>query len=248
MSKLLASPHFGEKWGRRWLDVARYGEDDFTGTAVVPYPNAWRYRAWVVNAINEDMPYDRFLMAQLAGDRMNDASLLPATGLLGVGPWYYGIAQPAQSRADERNDRVDVVTRGMLGVTVACARCHDHKYDPFTARDYYALAGVFASTAYKEYPLVQEEEASAWQKAKKDVDAAEKALNKFLDEQSASLAESFAGRLADYMMAANGGPAAPGLHAKVVDRWKTYLAKPEENHPFLKSWFANRTRGGSEAL
>ena len=67
VSKLLASPHFGEKWGRRWLDVARYGEDDFTGTAVVPYPNAWRYRAWVVNAINEDMPYDRFLMAQLAG-------------------------------------------------------------------------------------------------------------------------------------------------------------------------------------
>ena len=141
---------------------------------------------------------------------------------------------------------MDVVTRGMLGVTVACARCHDHKYDPFTARDYYALAGVFASTAYKEYPLVEEEEASSWQKAKKDVDAAEKALNKFLDEQSISLAESFAGRLADYMTAANGGAEAPGLHAKVVDRWKAYLAKPEENHPFLKGWFANRTQAEAE--
>lgn len=241
VSKLLASPHFGEKWGRQWLDVARYGEDDFTGTAVVPYPNAWRYRAWVVNAINEDMPYDRFLMAQLAADRMGDPSLLPATGLLGLGPWYYGIAQPAQSRADERHDRVDVVTRGMLGVTVACARCHDHKYDPFTARDYYALAGVFASTAYKEYPLVTDQEAASWQKAKLETDTAEKALNKFLDEQSASLAESFARRTADYMTAASGGEAVSGLHAKVIDRWKTYLAKPEENHPFLKSWFANRT-------
>jgi hypothetical protein len=235
VSKLLASPQFGEKWGRHWLDVARYGEDDFTGTKVVPYENAWRYRDWVVKAINEDMPYDRFLMAQLAGDLMKDASLLPATGLLGLGPWYYGIAQPPQSRADERHDRVDMVTRGMLGVTVACARCHDHKYDPFTARDYYALAGVFASTAYQEYPLVSEGEASSWQNAKKAVDAAEKALNEFLDAQSAVLGERFAVRIADYMMEA------PGLQPKVVDRWKAYLAKPEENHALLKPWFANPT-------
>src|SRR3954454_21142931 len=180
VSRLLESPHFGEKWGRQWLDVARYGEDDFTGTAVVPYPNAWRYRQWVVEAMNQDMPWDRFLMAQLAGDLMHDPSLLPATGLLGLGPWYYGIAQPAQSRADERHDRVDMVTRGMLGVTVACARCHDHKYDPFTAQDYYALAGVFASTAYKECPLVPEAEVKAWKKQKEEVDAAGKALDKFL--------------------------------------------------------------------
>src|SRR3989454_10220233 len=99
-------------WGRHWLDVARYGEDDFSGTGVIPYANAWRYRDWVVQALNQDMPYDRFLMAQLAGDRMNDPSLLPATGLLGLGPCYDGIAQAAQSRADERHDRVDMVTRG----------------------------------------------------------------------------------------------------------------------------------------
>ena len=140
------------------------------------------------------MPYDRFLMAQLAGDRMNDPSLLPATGLLGLGPWYYGIAQPAQSRADERHDRVDMVTRGMLGVTVACARCHDHKYDPFTAQDYYALAGVFASTAYKEYPLVPEAEVKAWKKQKEEMDAAEKALDKFLTEQSAATGGTFCAR------------------------------------------------------
>ncbi|MEJ7608417.1 MAG: DUF1549 domain-containing protein [Bryobacteraceae bacterium] len=90
VTKLLASQHFGEKWGRHWLDVARYGEDDFSGTAVMPYANAWRYRDWVVKAWNQDLPYDRFLMAQLAGDLMNDSSLLPATGLLGLGPWYSG--------------------------------------------------------------------------------------------------------------------------------------------------------------
>src|SRR5438034_9866868 len=240
VSRLLESPHFGEHWGRRWLDVARYGEDDFSGTAVIPYANAWRYRDWVVQALNQDLPYDRFLMAQLAGDRMNDPSLLPATGLLGLGPWYYGIAQPAQSRADERHDRVDMVTRGMLGVTVACARCHDHKYDPFTPQDYYALAGVFASTAYKEYPLVSEAEVAAWKKHKEEADAAEKELNKFLTDQAGRLAERFGSQIAAYMVATVDPAAGKLLHAKVLERWKTYLAKPEESHPFLKNWFQGR--------
>ncbi len=247
VTKLLASPHFGEKWGRHWLDVARYGEDDFSGTAVQPYANAWRYRDWVVQAFNQDIPYDRFLKAQLAGDLMNDTSLLPATGLLGLGPWYYGIAQPPQSRADERHDRVDMVTRGMLGVTVACARCHDHKYDPFTAKDYYALAGVFASTAYKEYPLVSEAEVAAWKARKAEVDAAEKALNKFVDEQSSLQAERFAPRIAVYMTSTV-SPAA-NLNAKVLERWKTYLAKPEESHPFLNRWFqGQKTAAEAEAF
>jgi hypothetical protein len=94
VARLLASPHYGEKWGRHWLDVARYGEDDFSGTKVIPYSNGWRYRDWVLQALNNDLPYNRFLTAQLAGDLMNDPSLLPATGLLGLGPWYYGISGP----------------------------------------------------------------------------------------------------------------------------------------------------------
>ncbi|MBN8733668.1 MAG: PSD1 domain-containing protein [Acidobacteria bacterium] len=246
--ELLGSPQFGVKWARHWLDVARYGEDDFSGTAVIPYENAWRYRDWVVEAFNAGMPYGRFLMAQLAGDLMNDDSLLAATGFLGAGPWYYGIAQPPQTRADERNDRIDAVTRGMLGVTVACARCHDHKYDPITARDYYALGGVFASTAYKEYPLVPAAEAEAWKKRKQESDEAEKALNRFLDEQAAELAERYAGSMAGYMMATVGG-STEGLEPKVVARWKEYLAKPEEFHPFLKRWFSGeRTRAEAEAF
>ena len=137
VDRLLSSPHFGERWARHWLDVARFGEDDFTGTAVKPYPNAWRFRDWVVDAFNRDMPYDRFLQAQIAADLMpgDNSSYIGGLGLFGLGPWYFGISQPAQARADERNDRIDVVTRGMLGLTVACARCHDHKYDPIPTKD-----------------------------------------------------------------------------------------------------------------
>ena len=127
-------------------------------------------------------------------------------------------------------------------MTVACARCHDHKYDPFTARDYYALAGVFASTAYKEYPLVGDSEAKAWRDAKKAADDAEKELAKFLDEQSIALADRFATEITRYM---TGGP---DCNAKVQDRWNAYLAKPEENHPFLRDWFATKSVAAAEAF
>lgn len=242
VDRLLASPQFGEHWGRHWLDVARYGEDDFSGTAVQPYPNAWRYRDWVIGAINRNLPYDRFLMAQLAADSMGDSSLLGGLGLTGLGPWYYGISQPPQARADERHDRVDVVSRGMLGVTVACARCHDHKYDPFTQKDYYALSGVFASTAYKEYPLVPESEALAWRETKKQLDEAQKKLDKFLAAQAELLREKYSVGMWRYMLAGLTGDAT-GLNAELVMRWCEYLKKPEEFHPFLKSWF----EGPSEA-
>ncbi|MFN9461154.1 MAG: DUF1549 domain-containing protein, partial [Acidobacteriota bacterium] len=106
---LLASPHFGERWGRHWLDVARYGEDDFHGTAPHPYANAWRYRDWVVQAYNADMPYDLFVKAQVAGDLLPEREkYLGGLGLFGLGPWYFGISQPPQARADERHDRIDM--------------------------------------------------------------------------------------------------------------------------------------------
>jgi cytochrome c553 len=248
VEQLLASPRFGEKWGRHWLDVARYGEDDFSGTAVQPYANAWRFRDWVVSALNADMPYDRFLMAQIAGDQMNDPSLLPATGLFGLGPWYYGISQPPQARADERNDRVDMVARGMLGVTLACARCHDHKYDPFSIRDYYALAGVFANTAYREYPLVSEAEVKAWQERKEEHDAAEKKLKDFLDEQQLRLGRELVREAPAYMLATLKDGKSNGLHRAVLERWRTYLAKPEEFHPFLKDWFAAKSEAAAKSF
>ncbi len=236
VDRLLASPQFGEHWGRHWLDVARYGEDDFSGTAVQPYPHAWRYRDWVVSAVNRNMPYDRFLMAQLAGDLLGDSSLIGGLGLTGLGPWYYGISQPPQARADERHDRVDVVSRGMLGVTLACARCHDHKYDPFSQKDYYALSGVFASSAYKEYPLVPEAEVEAWKAKKKALDAAEKKLDQFLVAQAEILRDRYTPGMWRYMMATLTGDATD-LQMELYNRWCEYLKRPEEFHPYLKSWF-----------
>jgi hypothetical protein len=158
VDRLLASPHYGERWGREWLDVARFGEDDYRSLnpsprGYFPYPNAYIYRDWVIQAYNDDLPYDQFVKAQLAGDLLDEKiryKYLPATGFLGLGPWYFDNGAVEVTRADERHDRVDVVSRGFLGLTVACARCHDHKYDPIPQTDYYSLAGVFKNTDYHE--------------------------------------------------------------------------------------------------
>ncbi len=149
VERLLASPAYGERWARHWLDVARYGEDQAHSFQPRLYPDGWRYRDWVVRAFNGDQPYDRFVTDQLAGDLLDGpgrADRLAATGFFALGPIYYG-----RATADEWDDRVDTLARGLLGLTVACARCHDHKFDPIPQKDYYSLAGVFASTDYREY-------------------------------------------------------------------------------------------------
>lgn len=243
VDRLLASRHFGERWGRHWLDVARYGEDDFHGTAPHPYANAWRYRDWVVQAFNDDMPYDLFVKAQIAGDLLpNRERYLAGLGLFGLGPWYYGISQPPQARADERHDRVDMISRGFLGITVACARCHDHKYDPISQKDYYALAGVFASTAYKEYPLAAAESVERFEAHQKKIAAAEKALSKFVDKQREELAETLAHRIADLMTGTG------SLDPELVKRWTAYLAKPDEDQPFRAEWDQKKDRASAEAF
>ena len=243
VDRLLASRQFGERWARHWLDVARYGEDDFHGTAPHPYANAWRYRDWVVSAFNDDMPYDVFVKAQIAGDLLpNRERYLGGLGLFGLGPWYYGISQPPQARADERNDRVDMLTRGFLGITAACARCHDHKYDPISQRDYYALAGVFASTKYKEYPLAAAEEVDRYQAHQKKVAAQEKAIAAFVERQREQLAEILSFRIGDLMMGTG------AVDADLAQRWRKYLAKPDEDQPFRAAWDKTRDRAAAEAF
>ncbi len=153
----LASPHYGERWARMWLDVARYAEDQahIVGeNSALFYPNAYLYRDWVITNLNSDIPYDRFVMLQLAADKIepgNDSNHA-ALGFIGLGPKYYQ-RNNAGVMADEWENQVDTVTRGLLGLTVACARCHDHKYDPIPTTDYYALAGVFAGTELFNRPL-----------------------------------------------------------------------------------------------
>jgi hypothetical protein len=170
VDRLLASARYGERWGRHWLDIARYGEDQAHTFEARLYPYGYRYRDWVVNAFNTDMPYDRFVVAQIAGDLLEpagdgNADVRAATGLFALGPVYYGGAV-----LDEHDDRVDTLCRGFLGLTVACARCHDHKFDPIGQEDYYALAGIFASTAYKEYPQAPADVVRSFDEAQAKVD------------------------------------------------------------------------------
>jgi cytochrome c553 len=153
VDRLLASPHYGERWARHWLDVARYAEDQAHTFAARLFPNGFRYRDWLIRAFNDDLPYDRFLKEQIAADLLDEpdrVERLPALGFFALGPVYYGDPK----KLDQIDDRIDTLARGVLGLTVACARCHDHKFDPISQRDYYALAGIFASTDYNEVPLV----------------------------------------------------------------------------------------------
>ena len=151
VDRLLASPRFGERQARHWLDVARYAESSGKETNL-PYPHAWRYRDWVIAAFNDDMPYDDFLKAQLAGDLLkhsgpaDQARKIIATGFLAIGPKGLNERDRRQFRMDVVDEQIDVVSQSMLGLTLACARCHDHAFDPVSQRDYHALAGIFMST------------------------------------------------------------------------------------------------------
>lgn len=151
VDRLLASPSFGERWGRHWLDVARYGES--TGPSRnIPYPHAWKYRDYVLDAVNRDVPFDRFIKEQIAGDLLAAESssekdrLLTATGFLALGVKDVNQRFKVRFLMDNVDEQIDTVTRSTLGLTVSCARCHDHKFDPVPTTDYYSLAGIFTST------------------------------------------------------------------------------------------------------
>ena len=158
IDRLLASPTYGERWGRHWLDVVRYADSlDARGVGSEgDISEAWRYRDWVVNAFNTDLPYSEFMKYQVAGDLLpatnhqSPTALNPdgviATSLLAIGNWGNGDADKDKILTDIADDQVDVISRGMMGLTVACARCHDHKFDPISTKDYYGLAGIFFST------------------------------------------------------------------------------------------------------
>ncbi|HEY2574451.1 MAG TPA: DUF1549 domain-containing protein, partial [Verrucomicrobiaceae bacterium] len=151
VDRLLKSPQFGERWGRHWLDVARYAES--TGRDVnCTLPHAWRYRDYVISALNADKPYNQFIREQISGDLLpakdnrERAEHQIATGFLAIGSRSLGEKNPKQFYLDMADEQIDAVSQAFLGLTVACARCHDHKFDPISQRDYYALAGIFLST------------------------------------------------------------------------------------------------------
>ena len=212
VDRLLASPHYGERWGRIWLDVARYSDDKLSTDFDEPHPNAFRFRDWVVQAFNQDMPYDTFVKAQIAGDIMGNPDLIAGTGLYGLSP-------------ELQDDRVDVTTRGFLALTVACAQCHDHKFDPIPTKDYYSLLGIFNSSKQNEYPLAEKADVESWKQKKQVLDRARKNLNTFYAKHGEQLAETFAAKADQYLLVAQNKGSVEGLDAETIERFRGYIKK-----------------------
>ncbi|MBL8897095.1 MAG: PSD1 domain-containing protein [Planctomycetes bacterium] len=194
VERLLASPHYGERWGRRWLDLARYADSNGLDENLA-LAHAWRYRDYVVRAFQQDKPYDRFVMEQLAGDLLPPASeaqahrdQLAATGFLVLGPKMLAEQDKEKLVMDVIDEQLDVAGKAFLGLSLGCARCHDHKFDPISQRDYYALAGIFRSTStmanldfvsrWREVPLATPEELAAEQRWRAEEQAAREALER----------------------------------------------------------------------
>ncbi len=232
VDRLLASPRYGERWARHWLDLARYSDGLLAAGVDTPLPNAFRYRDWVVDALNNDMPYNTFVKAQIAADLLPEAereALMPGLGFQAI------VTSP--------NDQVDTTTKVFLGLTVGCAQCHDHKYDPIPTRDYYSLLGVFRSSAGHQYPLVSDAEAKAFAEQKKKVDAQKEIINDFLIDQQKLLVDMLARHTADYVVAAwqkMQGQAADskGLDEETLGRWVEYLKNRDKEHPYMTDLYA----------
>jgi len=166
VDRLLEWPHYGERWGRHWLDVARYsdGYGGFLDNAA--NNDAWRYRDWVVAAFNSDLPYDRFVKLQIAGDLTGNREDVIATGFFALGPTYHSDGgdpdSVAQAESETLDDRMDTMSRGFLALTVACARCHDHKFDPIPQQDYYSFAGIFNNSGVHSAPLAPDDVVKAY--------------------------------------------------------------------------------------
>ena len=190
IDNLLKSEHYGERWARHWLDVARYsdGHGGFGDNKALP--QAWRFRDWVVDALNSDMPYDVFVKKQIAGDLLDDKDPIP-TGFFVVGPTYNSDGgdpeAKAQALAETLSDRVDTFSRAFLGLTAACARCHNHKFDPITTHDYYSLAGIFKNTRNIDAPVGNQNEIETHNSWKRAIDELNKKVNQFLDAEAKKL-------------------------------------------------------------
>jgi len=185
VDSLLASAHYGERWARHWLDVARYS-DGYGGFGDgQPLPDAWRYRDWVVAALNADIPYDQFVLRQIAGDVLKENPDPVATGFFVVGPTYRGDGGDPEAevvfKGETLSDRVDTFSRAFLGLTAACARCHDHKFDPITTRDYYAIAGVFQNTGHGEHPMSPRAQVDAFNAAQAAIQEQDKRIHEFIN-------------------------------------------------------------------
>jgi hypothetical protein len=251
VDRLLASPHFGERWARHWLDLVRYAEGrghEFD----YPIPNAFRYRDYVVRALNADVPYDQFVTEHVAGDLLARPRHNPREGfnesVLGTGFWLLGeeVHSPVDVAADEADrfdNRIDVFSKTFLGLTVACARCHDHKFDALSTRDYYALYGVLQSCGPR---LVRFDTCDDEKRLASDLARLRERARTAVGRELTDCARPAASRLADYLLAA-AFPGHPGevspshrLDPVLLARWTAHLALAARDpndafHPFARA-------------
>jgi hypothetical protein len=251
VDRLLASPHYGERWGRYWLDVARYADTKgYVFFQESEFPWAYTYRDYVIRSFNEDLPYDRFIREQLAADQLplgSDKRPLTALGFLTLGGRFMNNEQ------DILDDRIDVVSRGLLGLTVGCARCHDHKFDPIPQRDYYSLYGVFASCVEPTVPpLFQEPPTTeAYARFAKELEGREQKLTEFVQAKHTELVTAAKTRAAEYLLAAHALRDQPStqdfmliadggdLNPRMLQRWVVYLQRMRKvHHPVWVPWHA----------
>ncbi len=290
VQRLLDSPRYGERWGRHWLDVARYSDTKgYVRLNENPrFPSSWTYRDYVIRAFNDDLPFDQFIVEQLAADLEQNAggqgggdqrrfaapahqakspqrsggpaleaslshptavatqSSLAALGFLTLGPRFLN------SPHDIIDDRIDVVTRGLLGLTVTCARCHDHKFDPIPTRDYYSLHGVFASSVEPRVPplILPAAQQAPYEKYLAELHQRSKQLDEYLLAQHAALTASFRAKFAEYLLAGQREPvqanflavmflidASKDLNPVMVQRWARFLERSRQRHdPVFAPW------------
>jgi cytochrome c553 len=250
VDELLASEHFGERWGRYWLDVARYADTrGYVFQRERAFAFSHTYRDFVIDAFNNDLPYDDFLRYQVAADKLagDNQEVLAAMGFLTLGRNFVGNVH------DQTDDKIDVVTRGMLGLTVSCARCHDHKYDPVSIEDYYSLYGVFRSSIEpNELPLIEEPdpEDPLYQEFQAEVAAKEQELQDYITGQHVDMLTGARERAADYLHAAttlapDADTAAIRTLAKdkdllwqILEGWRNHLKpRAEGRDTIFKPWF-----------
>ena len=244
VDRLLTSPGYGERWGRHWLDLARYA--DTTGGSAIgfkKFPFSWTYRDYVIQAFNSDLPYNEFILQQIAADQLKLAGNDPALSGLG----FLTIGRQFRNRHDRLDDRIDVISRGLLGLTVACARCHDHKFDPVSIHDYYSMHATLASSRVpEELPIVGSPKVS--DKYQQDLVRLKKKRDDVIREQG----EVFRGRLRMQVglylkELAKGLPEqdtsttflsyrTEDIRPVVLERWRTYLVKRSENDPVFGPW------------
>ncbi len=251
IERLLASPRYGECWGRHWLDIARYADTKgYVFEEERRYPYAYTFRDYVIRAFNDDKPYDEFLIEQIAADEVvmdgDDKSALAAMGFLTLGRRFLN------NPHDIIDDRIDTLTRGTMALTVACARCHDHKYDPIPSADYYSLYGVFASSEEpQEKPLLGTiPDPIQYQSFQEELARREKELRDFLEKKESEYRERLRNTVGDYLLAAHDAAGLEDgkreelarsrkLSPLVVSRWMAALdgwrKKPE---PLFAPWLA----------